>query len=141
MTLSARKGKLTALGALGLWHQVTHGVVRSDMPDLSQRQLCLLLAVYLLPRPHTVRSLAEHLGVQRPVVTRALDTLSAMGFVARKRDEEDRRSVLVQRTVKGAVFLRDFADSILEAAGGLDRLPHPGDPDPALVKRKTHVRR
>ena len=35
--------------------------------------------------------------------------------VRRARDESDRRSVFVQRTVKGAVFLSEFADLIAEA--------------------------
>ncbi len=42
-----------------------------------------------------------------------------LDFVRRKRDDADRRGVLVQRTIKGAVFLREFADLAGQAAGRL----------------------
>ena len=100
------------LDLLDLWQGVTLESVRRDGPDLSSRQMAVLLKVYLNEPPHTVRGLAEHLGVTKPVITRALDTLSQKGLLKRKRDEADGRNVLVQRTVKGAVFLTDFADII-----------------------------
>ncbi|GAB4136199.1 MAG: MarR family winged helix-turn-helix transcriptional regulator [Rhodothalassiaceae bacterium] len=97
------------------WRRAMLASVRSAAPDLSMRQTALLLSVYLTPPPHTVRGLAAELGVAKPVVTRALDTLGAMGYVRRRRDEADRRSVLVQRTVKGAVFLSEFRELIAAA--------------------------
>jgi len=51
-------------------------------------------------------------------VTRARNALEKRELVRHKKDEEDRRSVLVQRTVKGAVFLRDFADMIDRSVDG-----------------------
>ena len=77
--------------------------------------MALLLSVYLTPAPHTVRGLSEALNISKPAITRALDRLSSLGMVKRKVDEEDRRSVLVQRTVKGSVFLREFGDIIVGA--------------------------
>ena len=65
-----------------------------------------------------MRGLAAQMNVAKPVVTRALTALEKLDFVRRKKDEEDRRSVLVQRTVKGAVFLRDFADMIDRSVDG-----------------------
>ena len=44
---------------------------------------------------------------------RAVDTLSIHDLLRRKKDEEDRRNVILQRTVNGSVFLRDFADLIV----------------------------
>ena len=75
----------------------------------------LLLTVYLVPPPHTVRGLAELLKVSKPAITRALDRLSEMEMVRRKTDENDRRSVLIQRTVRGSVFLREYAEIIVES--------------------------
>ena len=75
-----------------------------------------MLTVYLEPPPHTVRGLAAKLGVSKPAITRALDTMGRLDLLRRKRDEQDKRNVLVQRTVKGSVFLTDFADSIIEKA-------------------------
>jgi DNA-binding MarR family transcriptional regulator len=82
--------------------------------DLSQRQIGVLLTVYMSPPPHTIRSLAEQLNVSKPAVCRAVDTLSALELLRRKKDEEDRRNVFLQRTINGSVFLRDFADLIVQ---------------------------
>ncbi len=90
------------------WRRVLVASVRAPLPDLSNRQMAVLLTVYLSEPPHTVRGLARTLRVHKPVITRALDTLSGHGLVRRRRDPGDRRSVLIQRTVKGAVFLSEF---------------------------------
>jgi len=90
--------------------------VRRDAPDLSARQMALLLTVYLTPPPHTVRGMAETLKVSKPAITRALDRLSELELVRRKQDESDRRSVLIQRTVRGSVFLREFGELIVASA-------------------------
>ena len=103
------------LKALGLWRTALVASVRQDGPDLSARQLAILLQVYLTDPPHTVRGLASLLNISKPAVTRALDRLSVLGFVKRKRDEEDKRNVLVQRTVKGSVHLSDFAELVIAA--------------------------
>lgn len=109
---------LTTLQALDIWRRAGVASVRRDAPDLTARQMALLLSVYLTPPPHTVRGLAEHLNVTKPVITRAVDRLSELGMVRRKTDPEDRRSVLLQRTVKGSVFLREFAELVVAAAKG-----------------------
>ena len=113
---------MKAVQALDLWRGAIVESVRRDAPDLSARQMALLLTVYLTPPPHTVRGLAITLNVSKPAVTRALDRLSEYGLVRRKVDEADRRSVLIQRTVKGSVFLREFGDIIVEAAAGSEPL-------------------
>ncbi|MBL6958622.1 MAG: MarR family transcriptional regulator [Rhodospirillales bacterium] len=112
---------LNELEALDLWRRTIVSAVRRDAPDLSARQMALLLTVYLMPPPHTVRGLAKGLKVSKPAITRALDRLSEMGMVRRKVDEEDRRSVLIQRTVKGSVFLREYAEIIVESGRDLVR--------------------
>ncbi|MEE9314271.1 MAG: MarR family winged helix-turn-helix transcriptional regulator [Rhizobiaceae bacterium] len=91
--------------------------VRADDPDLTTRQLAILLSVYLDPPPHTVRGLAAHLRVTKPVITRALDTMGIMGLVSRRRDERDRRNVLIQRTVKGSEYLERLGDLVVKQAG------------------------
>lgn len=108
--------ELSDLQALDIWRRAIVASVRHDAPDLSARQMSVLLTVYLTPPPHTVRGLAEHLKVTKPVITRAVDRLSELGMVRRKTDPDDRRSVLLQRTVKGSVFLREFGELIVAAA-------------------------
>ena len=115
-----KRPKPTPAQALELWHRVSVEALRRELPDLTARQFALLLQVYLAPPPHTVRGLAEELNMSKPAVTRALDRLSDLGFLRRKADQEDRRSVLVQRTVKGSVFLREFGDLASAAARRLE---------------------
>ena len=103
---------LTPAQSLKLWHDVSLAMVQGDEPDLSLRQVSILLTIYLEAPPHTVRDLARKLGVSKPVITRALDTMGKLELVSRRRDDKDRRNVLVQRTVKGALFLERFADTI-----------------------------
>src|SRR4051812_33837144 len=94
--------------ALRSWMQALISYVRSGQPDLTNRQMALMLLVYLTPGPHTVRGLAQLLGVSKPVITRALNTLGALGYLRRVRDESDRRNVFVAKTSTGQDFLDGF---------------------------------
>ncbi len=106
---------LTELQTLDIWRRTMVSSVRLDAPDLSARQMALLLSVYLSKPPHTVRGLAKLLDVSKTAITRAVNRLSELGLVKRKIDEADRRSVLIHRTVKGSVFLREFGELIIAA--------------------------
>ncbi len=108
---------LDPVDALNFWHKTIVHSLRRKAPDLTTRQMAILLTVYLESSPHTVRGLAKNLNISKPAVTRALDRLGALDFTRRKRDVDDGRNVLVQRTVKGSVYLREFADAILAASG------------------------
>ena len=106
---------LNEFQALDLWHRAIVSSVQIDAPDLSARQMALLLSVYLNPPPHTVRGLSQFLKVSKPAITLAINRLSELGMVRRKTDDNDRRSVLIQRTVKRSVFLREFGELIVNA--------------------------
>ena len=108
--------ELSSGEALRLWHAVHLHFVRASDPDLSTRQIAILLTVYLEAPPHTVRGLAGKLAVSKPVITRALDSMGKHDLVTRRRDEHDRRNVLVQRTVKGALFLERLGDTVRDLA-------------------------
>lgn len=103
--------------ALGSWMRTLIAYVRSGEPDLTNRQMALMLVVYLSPGPHTVRGLAERLGVSKPVITRALNTLGALGYLRRVRDESDRRNVFVAKTGNGQEFLEGFERNLEQARG------------------------
>ncbi len=111
--------KLTPTSVLNLWHGVMLRALRDEHPDLTARQFALLLHVYLTPPPHTVRGLAAELNMSKPAVTRALDRLGRHDLARRKRDHADKRSVLIQRTVKGSVYLREFGDMAARVAAEL----------------------
>lgn len=99
--------------ALRLWHDVTFDLVRDGEPDLSARQQAVLLTVYLDPPPHTVRGLAAKLGVTKPAITRALDSMGRLGLLTRRRDDADRRNVVIQRTLAGALAVERLGDTIV----------------------------
>jgi DNA-binding MarR family transcriptional regulator len=101
---------------VGILRDTVVALVRRDGPDLSARQLGVFLTVYLTDGPHTVRGLAAELNVSKPAITRALDRLGELDLARRKVDPMDRRSVLVQRTLKGAAFLRDMRSIMDQAA-------------------------
>ena len=83
-------------------------LVRGEGPDLSARQLAVFLTCYLDESGQTVRGLAASLNVSKPAITRALDRLGELDLARRKVDPLDRRSVLVQRTPKGAAYLKEI---------------------------------
>jgi len=93
-------------------------LVRRDGPDLSSRQLAVFLTCYLKDREHTVRGLAAGLNVSKPAITRALDRLGELDLAQRAVDPMDRRSILVQRTLKGHALLRDLRGIMVEATSG-----------------------
>lgn len=110
------------LQALRLWRDVSLAMVHDDAPDLSARQMAILLIVYLEPPPHTVRQLAARLKVTKPVITRALNSMGRHDLLQRKRDPADRRNVLIQRTLAGALYLDRLAGYIRRAADDVSRV-------------------
>ena len=107
--------------ALRLWHDVIFDLVHDNEQDLTARQMAVLLTVYLEPPPHTVRGLAKKLGVTKPVITRALDTMGRLRLLTRKRDETDRRNVLVHRTLEGALAVERLGDIVVARYRELQR--------------------
>ncbi len=107
--------------ALHLWHNVSLALVHDNFHDLTVRQITILLSIYLDPPPQTVRGLAAKLGVTKPVITRALDTMGIKGLVSRRRDERDRRNVIIQKTLEGSLYLEKIGDIIISKARELPR--------------------
>ena len=110
---------------VGILRDTIVALVRRDGPDLSARQLGVFLTCYLQEGAHTVRGLAADLNVSKPAITRALDRLGELDLARRKVDPMDRRSVLVQRTLKGAAFLRDLRSIMNEATSTQRKAPPP----------------
>jgi DNA-binding MarR family transcriptional regulator len=101
---------------VGILRDTVVALVRREGQDLSARQLGVFLTCYLQDGAHTVRGLAGELNVSKPAITRALDRLGELDLARRKVDPMDRRSVLVQRTLKGTAFLRDLRGIMSDAA-------------------------
>jgi DNA-binding MarR family transcriptional regulator len=90
--------------------------VRRDERDLSARQLAVLLICRMEPPPHTVRGLAERLGIPKPSVTRAADRLEDLKLAKRQADPRDRRSVLIATTPAGRTFVQELQSAMELAA-------------------------
>lgn len=112
--------------SLDQWKSTLVDYVRSGEPDLTNRQMALMLLVYLEPGPHTVRGLARALNVSKPVVTRALNRLGALSYLRRQRDEADKRNIFIARTPEGAEFLAEFGQFVAgDSVGSTSREPAP----------------
>lgn len=129
----------TQLQALELWRHSLLASVRGDSPDLSARQMAILLCVFLGEGPHTVRGLAKDLNISKPAVSRALDRLGELGYIRRERDDLDRRNVLVQQTADGAAFLTAFSNMITAAAQTVEAIPAEQTLSFALKAMNEHV--
>lgn len=97
------------------WLDGLTAIVRSDLPDMTNRQMAILLTVAMTAGPHTVRGLATRLDVSKPVVTRALNKLAALGYLLRKRDRNDGRNIFVEMTKAGTEFLDQFNQTVGDA--------------------------
>jgi DNA-binding MarR family transcriptional regulator len=109
---------MTQRQALDLWRCALTSYVRSDESDMTARQQAVLMTVALAPGPHTVRGLSQHLNIAKPAVTRALDVLEKNHFIRRIPDENDLRSVHIERTTEGMNWLRAFGGRIQAAEAG-----------------------
>lgn len=96
------------------WQVALTDWVRSGRPDLSNRQLVVLLTVVGDPAPHTVRGLANYLNVTKPVITRALNHLAELDYVRRIPDKADLRSIFIVTTALGQAFVEDLAADLQE---------------------------
>jgi len=114
-------GKTSIEHSVSVLRDTIVALVRRDGPDLSARQLGVFLTSYLQDKAHTVRGLAADLNVSKPAITRALDRLGELDLARRKVDPMDRRSVLVQRTLKGQAFLRDLRGIMVQATASANK--------------------
>lgn len=84
-------------------------------PEMTWRQTGVAILACEAPANalQTVRGMAAVLNISKPAVTRALDRLEtpAIGFIKRKRDPADARSVLAVPTAAG----RKFVERLLAA--------------------------
>ena len=79
-------------------HSALLKIVREG-DDMTMRQMCVLLGCR--DKVRTVRDLSEELNVAKPAITRAADRLEEAALLRRKKDPEDRRSVLLEITASG----------------------------------------
>jgi len=105
--------------ALQLWRDVVLTGVRAAEPDLTARQVAVLMAVYLETGQQTVRGLACTLNVGKPAIVRALDALEGLALLRRVRDTRDGRNVLIQGTREGLAWIALLGQRISHHADAL----------------------
>jgi DNA-binding MarR family transcriptional regulator len=105
--------------ALDIWRDINTRTIKADGPDLSARQTALLLTVHLDEERYTVRELSKRLGLGKPAIVRALDSLQAMGLLRRVRDPNDKRSVLIEPTLEGSEKLNSIAQILYSSFSSL----------------------
>lgn len=86
--------------------------VRGDWPDLTNRQLALLIIICIEPGRHQVRILATRLGVPPPIISRVLDRLGDLGMVVRQTDRRDLRNVYAVPTERAEIFLAEISNGL-----------------------------
>ena len=102
---------------LAVLHSVMIDHVRSDVRDLTARQLAALLVIYSFPDDrHTIRSLATEMEVNKPSISRVIDVLEECGLAKRVPDPRDGRSILVERTRRGIQLFKGIRACAYSAA-------------------------
>ena len=76
--------------------------------DLSMSQFNVLTVLKRAERPITMGALADSISVRQASLTGVVDSLTKAGFVTRKVNPRDRRSVVVAISKKGNQFLTEF---------------------------------
>ena len=92
----------------------------------------LVLATSGRGEPKSQLALAQHLGVNRTVMTYLLDDLERAGLVERRPDPTDRRARRVAITDSGRTLLRELKDRLRQAE---DELLGPLDDDERATLR------
>ena len=86
---------------------------------LSSAEANILLQLITVGDMVRQEDLVEQLGVSKPAVSRALDTLEQKGFVTRERDLSDKRACLVMLTAKAnaaASLVKETYEEIVKVA-------------------------
>ncbi len=108
--------RLTSHHAWKLWHAALSALVRAEGPDQSTRQKANLPQVYIAPLLQTLRRPADIPRIFNLAAVLVMGTLNHTKFARRKRDESDKRNVLILPIVKGSIFLSEFPAEMVVAS-------------------------
>ena len=102
-----------ALGTIKRAYVEAATAVAADVPGGARGYLVLASSGHGEPRSQL--ALAQHLGVNRTVMTYLLDDLERAGLVERRPDPTDRRARRVAITDRGRALLREVKDRLRRA--------------------------
>ena len=95
------------------------------------------LSILVFAGPRSIGELAKMEQVRAPTMTRIIDGLEAEGFIIRKIDKEDRRSLQIQATAKGIKLLQDARKRRLDEL--VERLEGTSPKDLALLLKASII--
>lgn len=95
-------------------------MVARNGPDLSLRQLSVLLVVHRIKDPHTIRDLATRLRISKQAITHSVNRLEEYGMVRRRIDRTDQRSINVLPSKRGASYLEELVLILEQAAQAIN---------------------
>ena len=107
---------LTSRHAWKLWHAAWSALVHAEGPGQSTRQTANLPQVYIAPLLETLRCPADIPRIFNLAAVRVMDTLNHTKFARRKRDESDKRNVLILPIVKGSIFISESSTGMVVAS-------------------------
>ena len=90
--------------------------MRAEGPDQSTRQMANLPQIYIAPLLETLRRPTDIPRIFNLAAVLVMDTLNHTSFARRKRDESDKRNVLILPIVKGSIFLNEFSADMVVAS-------------------------
>lgn len=80
--------------------------------DFTFRQVALMAHLSTQDQGVKVRDAAKVLGVQKPIITRAANKLGDLGYVQRRRSEDDWRDCILVITTAGRAFLTSLVATL-----------------------------
>lgn len=108
--------KISPITLMAILTSTMVSLVQREQADLTARQMAVLLVCESSGESQTVRGLARHLNVAKPVITRAVDKLADLGLLERREDKADRRSVLIRPTRAGSKHVSAIANILISSA-------------------------
>jgi DNA-binding MarR family transcriptional regulator len=103
---------------LELIRQAITGLLHQDGPDLTGRQLAVLLICGLESQPVAFGALAPRIGLNSRAIAQILNQLEKLGLARRIDHPSDGRMVLAEATEQGRAFVQRVAAAMQPAASG-----------------------
>ena len=97
----------------GLAHALQWLCRHPQLGPTTVRQVAAL-ALLATPGPHSTGSIADHLRIPRPAVSRLLNLLETEGYITNDRNLRDTRTNIIRLTEAGARVLRDLNRNLKE---------------------------
>lgn len=111
--LGLRRQQTETLLSLALIHAVFEREVAGlfaahDLDGITPAQSNVLMALFQARGPLTARAVTRRLGLSEATISRFVKALEAAGWVARQRDPDDARAMLIEATDKARAALPRF---------------------------------